>query len=117
MLADMALSTSRTGGEVARSDFEASASSRQNGPRRDLEVRHGDEIRKQFGFGPDALTAEEARYLIGFRTADELRNRVAAAQSARVERLAAKGVREGSADEGLTRRAINVRGSRLASIG
>ena len=39
-----------------------------------------------------ALTAEEARYLIGFRTADELRGRALAAVQARIERLRAKGV-------------------------
>lgn len=62
--------------------------------------RHGDTIREQFGFEPAGLTAEEARYLIGFRTADELRNRVAAARQARVDRLGAKGVRQGTGDDG-----------------
>lgn len=57
-LADMA--PSRHGGEVARSDLVANATSRRTGPRRDLETRHGDEIRKRVGSSADALTAEEA---------------------------------------------------------
>lgn len=59
---------------------------------RQLERRYGDEIRNQFHIDPAALTADEARYLIGFRSADELRNRAAAAAQARGERLRAKGV-------------------------
>jgi hypothetical protein len=58
-----------------------------------LERRFGDEIRTTFGIEPTALTREEAQYLIGFRTADELRNRAAAAKQARVERLRSKGIR------------------------
>jgi hypothetical protein len=69
---------------------------------RDLEARHGDEIRKLFGVHPGALTANEAQYLIGFRSADELRNRVTAAGRARSERLAAKAARS-EEDDGLTR--------------
>jgi hypothetical protein len=57
-----------------------------------LERRFGDEIRTIFGIEPAALTREEAQYLIGFRTADELRNRAAAAKQARVERLRSKGI-------------------------
>jgi hypothetical protein len=58
-----------------------------------LERRFGDEIRTTFGIEPAALTREEAQYLIGFRTVDELRNRAAAAKQARVERLRSKGIR------------------------
>jgi hypothetical protein len=58
-----------------------------------LERRFGDEIRTTFGIEPAALTREEAQYLIGFRTADELRNRAAAAKQARIERLRSKGIR------------------------
>jgi hypothetical protein len=58
-----------------------------------LERRFGDEIRTTFGIEPTALTREEAQYLIGFRTADELRNRAAAAKQARIERLRSKGIR------------------------
>lgn len=35
-----------------------------------LEERFGDEIRQIFGIHPRALTANEAGYLVGFRTAD-----------------------------------------------
>ena len=55
--------------------------------------RFGDEIRTTFGIEPAALTREEAQYLIGFRTVDEVRNRAAAAKQARVERLRSKGIR------------------------
>jgi hypothetical protein len=58
-----------------------------------LKRRFGDEIRTTFGIEPAALTREEAQYLIGFRTVDELRNRAAAAKQARVERLRSKGIR------------------------
>jgi hypothetical protein len=57
-----------------------------------LKRRLGDEIRSTFGIEPTALTREEAQYLIGYRTADELRNRTAAAKQARVERLRSKGI-------------------------
>lgn len=61
---------------------------------RQLERRYGDEFRSQFHFDPAALTAEAAQYLIGFRTADELRNRAATAKRQRDERLCAKGILE-----------------------
>jgi hypothetical protein len=46
-----------------------------------------------FGIEPTALTREETQYLVGFRAADELRNRAAAPKQARVERLRSKGIR------------------------
>jgi hypothetical protein len=55
-----------------------------------LERRHGDAIREIFQISPEALTAEEAQYLIGFRTADEIRNRSAAARQETDRRLRAK---------------------------
>lgn len=58
----------------------------------ELETRHGDEILKLFGIEPGALTWSEAQYLLGFRTTDELRNRVAKARSERSARLLTKGV-------------------------
>ena len=66
--------------------------------RRQVERRFGDEIRNRFHLTPDALTADEARYLIGFRSVDELRNRSASAERARVERLRAKGVLKDAAE-------------------
>lgn len=59
---------------------------------RRLEGRHGDVIREQLGIEPGALTASEARYLDGFRSADEIRNRVAKARQERIGRLRAKGI-------------------------
>lgn len=57
-----------------------------------LEKRYGDAIREIFGIDPAALTAEEARYLIGFRSADEIRNRSLAAKQETDRRLRAKGI-------------------------
>ena len=57
-----------------------------------LERRFGDVIRALLQIEPTALTREESRYLIGFRTADELRNRRLKARQATVDRLRAKGV-------------------------
>lgn len=57
-----------------------------------LERRHGDAIRESFGIFPEALTADEARYLVGFRTADEIRGRRAKAAEERDRRLRAKGL-------------------------
>jgi hypothetical protein len=57
-----------------------------------IKRRYGDDITDIFNISPDALTAEEAGYLIGFRDADELRNRAATAKQARVERLRSKGI-------------------------
>jgi hypothetical protein len=44
-----------------------------------------------FGIDPGALTANEASYLSGFRTADALRNRAAKAAKENDLRLRAKG--------------------------
>ncbi|MDZ7783214.1 MAG: hypothetical protein U5K56_09930 [Halioglobus sp.] len=55
--------------------------------------------RQQFGVEPAALTAAEAEYLIGFRDADELRNRAAKARQENRRRLRAKGVQEESSDQ------------------
>lgn len=41
---------------------------------------------------PAALTANEANYLIGFRTADEIRNRLAKARKETDLRLRSKGI-------------------------
>ena len=57
-----------------------------------LERRHGDAIREISQIDPAALTAEEAQYLIGFRTADEIRNRSLAARQETGRRLRAKAV-------------------------
>ena len=53
--------------------------------------RFPDAIHHTFGIDPGALTAKEALYLSGFRTADELRNRAAKAAEEIDLRLRAKG--------------------------
>lgn len=53
--------------------------------------RFPDAIHHTFGIDPGALTANEASYLSGFRTADELRNRAAKAAEEIDLRLRAKG--------------------------
>jgi len=55
-----------------------------------LERRHGDAIREILQIDPAALTAEEAQYFIGFRTADEIRNRSLTARQETDRRLRAK---------------------------
>lgn len=57
-----------------------------------LERRFGNEIEEIFGFIPGALTANEANYLIGFKSADELRNRLAKARKETNLRLRSKGI-------------------------
>ena len=56
-----------------------------------LKERFNDEIRHIFGIHTTALTANEAGYLVGFRTADEIRNRLAKAEKETHLRLVSKG--------------------------
>ncbi|GEM_PF-506875 len=98
-LADLASYIQANGGEVVGTAVLTNAS-RSGTLRADaklkqqIEGRYGDEIRNQFHVDPAALTADEARYLIGFRSAGELRNRAAAAARSRSERIRAKGLRK-----------------------
>lgn len=57
-----------------------------------LEERYGNEITEIFEIEPRALTANEADYLIGFRTVDEIRNRLVKARKEINNRLSSKGV-------------------------
>ena len=57
-----------------------------------LRARFPDAIRNTFGIDPGALTANEASYLHGFRTADQLRNRAVKAAEEIHLRLRTKGV-------------------------
>lgn len=57
-----------------------------------LEQRYENEIAELFGIQPGALTANEASYLIGFRTVDELRSRRAKAKEEIYLRLRSKGI-------------------------
>jgi hypothetical protein len=67
----------------------------QSAPRviRKLQERNENEILHIFGIQPVALTANEAQYLVGFRTSDEIRNRLAAARKEISRRLRSKGIR------------------------
>lgn len=55
-----------------------------------LEDRFGDEINEIFGIHTTALTANEASYLVGFRSADEIRNRCLKAEKETALRLLSK---------------------------
>ena len=59
---------------------------------RRLRARFPHAIHHTFGIDPGALTANEASYLSGFRTADELRDRAAKAAKENDLRLRAKGL-------------------------
>jgi orotate phosphoribosyltransferase len=58
-----------------------------------LQERYANEILNIFGIQPVALTANEAQYLVGFRTPDEIRNRLAKARKEINRRLRSKGIR------------------------
>ncbi len=57
-----------------------------------IKERFDDEFTEIFGIEPHALTANEAQYLAGFRSADALRNRLAAAEQEIDRRLRSKGI-------------------------
>ncbi|WP_020559969.1 phosphoribosyltransferase [Thiofilum flexile] len=57
-----------------------------------LEQRYSNDITQIFHIRPAALTANEAQYLIGFKTADEIRNRLAKAKKEIYLRLRSKGI-------------------------
>ncbi len=59
---------------------------------RDLEMRYENEITEIFGIAINCLTADEANYLIGFRSTDEIRNRLAKARQETDIRLRSKGI-------------------------
>ena len=58
-----------------------------------LQERNAHEILNIFGIQPVALTANEAQYLVGLRTPDEIRNRLATARKEINRRLRSKGIR------------------------
>lgn len=57
-----------------------------------LEERFNEQIEQQFGIKTSALTANEANYLVGFRTFDEIRNRCLKAEKEIHLRLLSKGI-------------------------
>jgi len=59
---------------------------------RTLKERFGNEIIEIFGIHPDALTANEAQYLVGFRSVNEIRNRLLKAKQEVDIRLRSKGI-------------------------
>lgn len=67
---------------------------------REVTRRFGDAITELFDAAPEALTADEAAYLLNFRDASALRDRVASARERRGRRLAQGDVR-GSSTENL----------------
>lgn len=94
----------RLGGEVAGVVAVANASrSGQLVPlqrvTQRIERRFGDVIRQEFKIDPAALTADEAQYLDGFRSADELRKRAASARRSQAERTGRGSVQEAPPDE------------------
>jgi hypothetical protein len=67
-----------------------------------IKERFQDEFTEIFGINPDALTANEARYLVGFRSIDAIRDRLAAAKQEIDLRLRSKGLsRSGGFSAGL----------------
>ncbi|MCK0512734.1 hypothetical protein [Aromatoleum buckelii] len=61
-----------------------------------IKERFDEEFTKVFGFEPDALTANEAEYLVGFKSIDAIRNRLAAAEQEIDCRLRSKGITRAS---------------------
>lgn len=57
-----------------------------------LKERFEHELIEIFGIDPVALTANEANYLVGFKSADEIRNRRAKAEQEIDRRLRSKGL-------------------------
>ena len=55
-----------------------------------INERYHEDIKNLFSIDPSALTFDEARYLVGFKTADELRTRATKAENERKNRIASK---------------------------
>lgn len=62
-----------------------------------IKERFYDDFREIFGIEPSALTANEAKYLADFRSADALRNRLSKARQEIDRRLRSKGIARPSA--------------------
>ena len=75
-----------------------------------IKERFDEEFTATFGIEPEALTANEAQYLVGFQSIDQIRNRLAAAEQEIDCRLRSKGITRTSeetpsgalADQGLS---------------
>ena len=57
-----------------------------------IQERFDDEFTKIFGIEPQAITANEAQYLVGFQSLDTIRNRYASAEQEIDRRLRSKGI-------------------------
>lgn len=57
-----------------------------------IQERFDEEFTEVFGIEPNALTANEAQYLVGFKSIDAIRNRLAAAEQEIDRRLRSKGI-------------------------
>ena len=57
-----------------------------------LSNRYGRNLETLISVTPEALTANEANYLIGFRSLDEIRNRIVKARKETNLRLRSKGI-------------------------
>jgi hypothetical protein len=57
-----------------------------------IEERYYETVKQLFSIAPSALTYDEALYVVGFRTSDELRSRAIAAENERKNRIASKSV-------------------------
>jgi hypoxanthine phosphoribosyltransferase len=57
-----------------------------------IKERFNDEFTEVFGIAPDALTANEAKYLADFKSIDAIRNRLAKARQEIDRRLCSKGI-------------------------
>lgn len=95
-LAELASFIQGAGGEVVAAALLVNAGQvkhlhPQRSPVRQLEERFGDAIRMLFGINTVAFTTNEADYLTGFRTVDEIRNRLAKAREETDRRLRSKG--------------------------
>lgn len=98
-LADLAAYIQRNGGRVAGSVVLVNAArgvKLEASPKviNQLEARHGQAIREILGIDAAQLTGPEADYLIGFKSADEIRTRSARARQERIARLDAKALSE-----------------------
>jgi len=94
-LADLAGYIRRNGGEVEGARLLVNAARGVKiapEPKiiKELEARHGQALREIIHIDAGQLTGPESQYLIGFRTTDELRNRVAKAGLERDARLRSK---------------------------
>ena len=94
-LADCAAYIVEQGGTVMGSIVltNASRSGKLKADSKDLRLikeRYDESIKNLFSIDPCALTFDEARYLVGFKTSDELRNRATKAANERENRVASK---------------------------